>query len=100
MSHEVHKIVDFDIIKPFTLRIKFDDETERSIDFRNVLKGSLYGPLENESVFNQVEINPEIHTLVWPNGADFDPETLYNWPKYAKKMEQMARENWSMEKVA
>jgi hypothetical protein len=34
--HDTIKIVDFDIIKSFTVWIKFDDETERSIDFRNV----------------------------------------------------------------
>ena len=31
------------------------------------------------TVFNQVRLDPEIHTLVWPNDADFDPATLYHW---------------------
>lgn len=35
----------------------------------------------DERVFNQVEIDPEVHALVWPNGADFDPETLHDWLK-------------------
>jgi hypothetical protein len=43
-------------------------------------------------LFNQVEIDPEIHTLVWPNGADFDPETLHNWPKYVEEMTQLVRQ--------
>ena len=98
MSHGIYRIVDFDLIKPFTLRIKFDDETEQVIDFRPVLEGLLYGPLQDETVFNQVEINPELHTLVWPNGADFDPETLHDWPKYAEEMQRMARQ-WATMKV-
>ncbi|MDD2388759.1 MAG: DUF2442 domain-containing protein [Desulfobacterales bacterium] len=91
MSHPIYRIVNFDIIKPYTLRIKFDDDMERIINFRPVLEGSLFGPLQDETEFNQVEINPELHTLVWPNGADFDPETLHEWPKYEEQMQRMAK---------
>ena len=58
----------------------------------------MYGPLQDEGVFEQVEIDPEVHTLVWPNGADFDPETLHNWPRYAEEMERMAKE-WARMKA-
>jgi hypothetical protein len=66
---------------------------ERSI-FEPVLEGPMYGMLRDEELFKQVRIDAEVHTLVWPNGADFDPETLYNWPKYADEMKRMA-ERWA-----
>jgi hypothetical protein len=91
MTHFICRVVDFEIVGPYTLRVMFDDQTEQVIDFRPVLEGALYGPLQDELLFAQVEIDPEVHTLVWPNGADFDPETLRNWPKYAADMEQMAK---------
>lgn len=25
--------------------------------------------------------DPELRTLVWPNGADFDPYVLHDWPR-------------------
>jgi hypothetical protein len=29
--------------------------------------------------------------MVWPNGADFDPATLHDWPKYAAALAARAR---------
>ena len=92
MIHPIYRVTSFEIVGPYTLQVEFDDETAQVIDFRPVLEGALYGPLQDKAVFEQVEIDPEVHTLVWPNGADFDPETLHNWPRYADEMARMAKE--------
>ena len=42
-------------------------------------------------MFEQVVIDPEAHTLVWPNGADFDPATLHDWPDAGQRMIEMVR---------
>lgn len=94
MSHKFYRVVHFEFVADYTLKIKFDDESTQTINFRPVLQGALFGPLQDSALFNQVEIDPEVHTLVWPNGADFDPETLHNWPKYAEQMKQMA-DKWA-----
>jgi hypothetical protein len=99
MEHPIYRIIDFENIGPFTLHIKFDDGQEQEIDFRPVLAGQLYAPLQDEKLFNQVEIDPEIHTLVWPNGADFDPETLHNWPKYVDDLARLVRQSERPEAV-
>jgi len=79
MAHAIYRVVSFEKVAPFTLKVLFDDGASQVIDFRPVLKGELYGPLQNQSLFDQVRIDPEVHTLVWPNGADFDPAILHNW---------------------
>jgi hypothetical protein len=91
MEHKIYRVVSFDPIRPFTLRVIFDDGTNQVIDFRPVLAGEIYGPLQDEKFFNQVEIDPEVHTLVWPNGADFDPATLHDWDKYVDELKKMAK---------
>ncbi len=82
MDHPIHRVIAFEIVGPYRIRVSFDDGSERVIDFSPVLRGPLYGPLRDLQLFAQVRIDPEAHTLVWPNGADFDPETLHEWPKY------------------
>jgi len=79
MSHQIYKVVSFKVSAPYTLEVEFDDKATRQIDFRPILKGRLYEPLKDLALFNQVQIDPEVHTLVWPNGADFDPATLHDW---------------------
>jgi hypothetical protein len=93
MEHSIYRVVGFDITRPYTLLVRFDDGHEQEIDFRPVLYGALYGPLEDEKLFNQVEIDPEVHTLLWPNGADFDPETLHDWPEYAEDMMRLNKQS-------
>jgi hypothetical protein len=80
MKHAIYKVISFNIAGPYTLTIRFDDGISRTIDFQPVLAGPLYGTLIDLNLFTKVKIDPEVHTLVWPNGADFDPETLHDWP--------------------
>ena len=91
MRHPIYRVCSFRIVAPFTLHVTFDDGTEQVIDFRPVLAGELFGPLRDPSVFNQVSLDPEVHTLVWPNGADFDPATLHDWPEYVDALAARAR---------
>lgn len=91
MIHPIHRVRSFEIVADFTLRIRFDDHTEQVINFRPILAGELYGPLRDLRLFNQVSIDPEVHTLVWPNGADFDPATLHDWPENESAFIELAR---------
>ncbi len=92
MHHPIYKVRSVKLVAPHTLRVGFDDATEQVIDFRPVLAGELYGLLRELSVFDQVRIDAEVHTLVWPNGADFDPAMLHDWPEYVNALAIRARE--------
>jgi hypothetical protein len=91
MSHAIHRVDQFSIVGPYTLSVRFDDDTTQRIDFRPVLEGELFGPLQDLAVFNAVVLDSEAGTLTWPNGADFDPATLHDWPAVASQLAAMAR---------
>lgn len=42
MSHAIYRVVSLEIIAPYVLGVRFDDETEQVIDFGPVLAGELY----------------------------------------------------------
>ena len=90
MTHAIHRVASFEKAAAYTLTIRFTDGSSQTIDFRPVLKGALYGPLAVQEFFDRVRLDPEAHTLVWPNGADFDPATLHDWPRVAENMAAMA----------
>jgi len=91
MTHPICRVRRSAIVAPYTIRVGFDDGSEQTIDFLPVLAGELYGPLRDLQLFNQVALDNEVHTLVWPNGADFDPATLHDWPRYVADFVRMVK---------
>jgi hypothetical protein len=92
MKHAIHSITQVQVVGPWTLHLAFGDGTERIINFSSVLAGELYAPLKDLALFGQVRVDQEVHTIVWPNGADFDPATLHDWPDYENAWIAQARQ--------
>jgi Protein of unknown function (DUF2442) len=99
VTHAIHRVTRFEIVGPYTLALSFEDGTEQRIDFRPVLEGELLGPLQNPNVFNAVTLDKEVGTITWPNGADFDPSTLHDWPQVRDQFVRMAR-RWSEQETS
>ncbi len=86
MSHPMHRVARFTIIGPYTLAVEFSDGSEQRIDFEPVLHGAILGSLRDLATFNAVTLDSEVGTLTWPNGADFDPATLHDWPTVSDEL--------------
>lgn len=71
------RVVDARYRHDFVLWLKFGDGAEGELDLRGELEGVMFEPLKNHEFFKQFRIDPDLHTLVWPNGADFAPEFLH-----------------------
>jgi uncharacterized protein DUF2442 len=91
MLHAIHRVTAFSIVGPHSLSVSFSDGTEQRINFEPVLHGVLFGALRDVTLFNGVTLDPEAGTLVWPNGADFDPATLHDWPQVQDELANRAR---------
>jgi hypothetical protein len=61
----------------FRLRLLLTDGEERIVDVSPYLHGPIFEPLRGDrSLFAAVSVDPDFGTVVWPNGADIDPEVL------------------------
>jgi hypothetical protein len=68
------------VIPPYGLRLTFTDSTTGQIDCRPWLferDVGLFAELRDPALFARVWVDREADTVVWPNGADVAPETLY-----------------------
>ncbi len=72
------RVIEASHISEFVIRLRFDDGKEGTVDLREELWGPIFEPLRNPEYFRRFRIHPELHTIVWENGADFSPEFLYN----------------------
>ncbi len=72
------KIVKADHVQDFVIHLQFSDGTEGDVNLENELEGEIFTPLRKPAYFEKFEVSPDLHTIVWPNGADFAPEFLYD----------------------
>ena len=63
-------------VSGYALWLSFNDGTEGIVDLDDSLWGPVFEPLRNEDAFRQVSVSPVLHTITWPNDADFAPEHL------------------------
>ena len=73
----VPNIDDAEYRRNYVVWVRFSDSTEGEIDLESELWGRMFDPLLNLEEFKRLRLDSELGSLVWPNGADFAPEFLY-----------------------
>jgi hypothetical protein len=71
------RILEARYVAGYTIHLKFSDGTEGDVDLSDRLFGPVFDPLLDVEEFKKFILHPELKTIVWPNGADFAPEYLY-----------------------
>lgn len=71
-------IIEVKALEGHRLWLKFEDGAEGVFDFgRSVGFAGVFSPLNDPEYFARVRVEPELGTVVWPNGADLDPLVLH-----------------------
>ena len=73
----MHYILDATYHNEYKLRIMFENNEVRMVDFSEHLDGPVFEPLKDLGYFRLFKVNRDIDTIVWPNNADFPPDFLY-----------------------
>ena len=66
------------VLDGFKVRLTFTDGSTKVIDLDVFLRGPVFEPIRNDpELFRAVRVDEECGTIVWPNGADIDPDVWY-----------------------
>ena len=62
----------------YRLRLRFEDNATGEVDVAKLVEfRGIFAPLADKAFFDRVRVDPDLGTVVWPNGADLDPDVLY-----------------------
>lgn len=78
-------------VEKFKIWVSFDDGTAGEVDLEGKLSGPIFEPLKEVGTFAKVSVDPELETVVWPNGADLAPEFLKELHNKQMQLTQKAR---------
>ena len=60
------------------VQLTFTNGERREMDFLPYLHGPIFDEIRSDpSKFREIAVDRELGTVVWPNGADIDPDVLY-----------------------
>jgi hypothetical protein len=71
-------VVAVEALEAYRLRLVLEDGVTGEVDVARLVRfEGVFAPLLDPASFRAVRFEPEAGTVVWPNGADLDPDVLY-----------------------
>lgn len=71
-------VTEVECLDDYRLLLTFDNGDRREVDIAAIVPfDGVFEPLKDVAYFRRVRVDPEIGTIVWPNGADLCPDVLF-----------------------
>ena len=71
------RIDSVEVLEGFRVRLGLTDGTQKVVNLERYLRGPIFEPIRTSpKVFASVAVDKRAGTIVWPNGADIDPDVL------------------------
>lgn len=78
MADEMVRVRDVEVLDGYKVNLTFTDDSTKIVDLEKFLWGPIFEPIRRSGeLFEAVRVDDEAGTIVWPNGADIDPDVLY-----------------------
>ncbi|MFH1196558.1 MAG: DUF2442 domain-containing protein [bacterium] len=73
----------------------FSNGEDKIVDLKDKLFGEMFEPLKDKNIFMQFKVDETLKTIIWPNGADLAPYSLYGIGKSVPKTKDKIRKRVS-----
>ncbi len=71
-------VIEVRALGDYRVHLRFEDGVEGELDLERMIRFTgVFATLRDKTEFARVRVDPEAGTIVWPNGADLDPDVLY-----------------------
>jgi hypothetical protein len=71
------RVIAAEYYRDYKIIVTFNNGVKKMVNMEQDLWGTMFEPLKDKNLFKQFRVDKDIHTIVWPNGADFSPDSLY-----------------------
>jgi len=87
------------VLKDYDVLLTFDDGISKVVNIKPFIKGPMFQPLHDRKYFEEVIVDSDAGTIVWPNDADLDPDVLYKNGKTVKRSRKNPGKSVTSQKI-
>jgi hypothetical protein len=74
----MHNIIDVKPVGQYKISVTFEDGVSGVIDLSDLIGKGVFAAIKDPREFKRVSIDPQTHTVCWPNGIDLCPDSIYS----------------------